>query len=294
MIFPSVTGRRFQKRICFAEITAPNIIPDGKTNMFTTECSKPSAKKVIIGSHIATIFPTVERETSASSAPIVTIQLQRTPFTSARTQPLPPRAAKPSVFFCAACLKRSETAPPFPVRQFVIARKKSPAYSKLPIKLPRYTHPQLRRSLVKRTVPASTPAGSKAKLPVTNSSPSSTRITKPAGKRIAPTMGGSPCDVTRNASEVAYPRKAPESAPRISMSGTESSDFFFANCTVSCKSSVGLTWSVIYGFSVMTQVQFARSEDAILRGECQEASPAVAAAANKGSLKAACSLASFS
>src|ERR1700752_362941 len=62
MILPSVTGRRFQKRICLTEMAAPSIIPDGKTYMLTTECSNPSAKKVMIGSHIAAIFPTVDRE----------------------------------------------------------------------------------------------------------------------------------------------------------------------------------------------------------------------------------------
>src|SRR5439155_8678432 len=47
--------------------------------------------------------------------------------------------------------------------------------------------------------------------------------------------------------------------------------------------------------SFITTLQFVLSEeDGIGRGECQEASPAVAAAAHSGSLNAACSRASFS
>ena len=86
--FPSVTGSRFQKSAWPREIGAPRIIPDGMRNMLTTECSKPSAKNVMMGSHIAAIFPTVDLETKASTAPIVTIQLQRTAFTSAVPHPL--------------------------------------------------------------------------------------------------------------------------------------------------------------------------------------------------------------
>src|SRR5580704_3196843 len=91
-ILPMVTGRRFQSRNWPTEMGAPKIIPEGMRNMFTTECSNPSAKKVMMGSHIAAIFPTVEREASANTAPMVTIQLQRMPFTTAVAQPLGPSA----------------------------------------------------------------------------------------------------------------------------------------------------------------------------------------------------------
>src|SRR5437879_13687117 len=74
--FPMVTGSRFQKSHWPTEMGAPSIMPDGIRNMLTTECSKPSAKKVMIGSHMAAIFPTVDLETKASTAPIVTIQLR--------------------------------------------------------------------------------------------------------------------------------------------------------------------------------------------------------------------------
>ncbi len=75
-----------------------------------------------MGSHIATIFPTVDRETIASTAPIVTIQLHRIPLTNAVDQPLPPSARYASVFFCAACFSKSPSGPPAEVPQFVTAR----------------------------------------------------------------------------------------------------------------------------------------------------------------------------
>ena len=79
--------------------------------MFTTECSNPCAKKITIGSHIATILPIVERETNASIAPRATIQLQRIPLIIAVAHPLAPRAEYASVFFCAVVLNRSPTGP---------------------------------------------------------------------------------------------------------------------------------------------------------------------------------------
>jgi hypothetical protein len=45
--------------------------------MFTIECSKPWAKKVVIGSHIARTLPVVEVEVIAITTPIVTIPLQK-------------------------------------------------------------------------------------------------------------------------------------------------------------------------------------------------------------------------
>src|SRR6266576_3712724 len=107
--------------------------------------------------------------------------------------------------------------------------------------VPAYTQAQLRSNLVTPTVPAITPAGSKAKFPVTNSSPSNASITNPTGKRIAPAIGGRPCDDTMKTRDVAYPRNAPARIPRMSMSRTGRSDFLLANCTASCNSSLGLT-----------------------------------------------------
>jgi hypothetical protein len=43
--------------------------------MLTTECSYPRAKKVIIGSHIATTLPSVDLDANANTTPKVTIQL---------------------------------------------------------------------------------------------------------------------------------------------------------------------------------------------------------------------------
>ena len=52
--------------------------------------------------------------------------------------------------------------------------------------------------------------------------------------------------------------------------------------------------SLHHACSLTLVFQFAPADDATGRGECQVANPAVSAAANKGSLHRACSLASFS
>ena len=57
------------------ETCAPRAMPIGITNMFTTECSKPSATKAKIGSYIAAILPIVDVEVNAMTTPTVTIQL---------------------------------------------------------------------------------------------------------------------------------------------------------------------------------------------------------------------------
>src|SRR5258708_12655654 len=90
--FRMVTGSRLQRRGWLREMGGQSIIPEGMRNMLTTECSKPRAKNVMMGSHMAVIFPTVDLETKARTAPMVTIQLQRIAFTTAVAQPLGPRA----------------------------------------------------------------------------------------------------------------------------------------------------------------------------------------------------------
>ena len=77
---------------------APSSIPAGMTNMLTTECSKPCAKNVMIGSHIARILPAVDWEVSAITTPSVTIQLQRIALLTATTCPWAASRAYPSVF----------------------------------------------------------------------------------------------------------------------------------------------------------------------------------------------------
>src|SRR5258708_787897 len=121
-MFPRVTGIWFQSHQLAVETGAPRNFPAGMTNIFTMECSYPCAKKVVMGSHIATILPMVERETRASTAPTVTIQLQRTALMNAVAHPLEPAAIYPRVFFCAASRTKSPSAPPLLVPQFVIAR----------------------------------------------------------------------------------------------------------------------------------------------------------------------------
>ena len=53
---------------------------------------------------MATIFPIVERDAKASTAPSVTIQLQSTPLMNAAATPRAPNAAYPSVLACAIFL----------------------------------------------------------------------------------------------------------------------------------------------------------------------------------------------
>src|ERR1017187_7239230 len=91
-ILPRVTGIWFQSHQLPKETGACSSMPAGITNMLTMECSKPWAKNVRMGSHMAAILPVVERDTMASSVPTVTIQLQSTALTSAVAQPAPPAA----------------------------------------------------------------------------------------------------------------------------------------------------------------------------------------------------------
>ena len=89
---PIVTGIWFQIHQFESDTGAPSNTPAGMTNILTIECSYPCAKNVAIGNHIATTLPAVERDMRASTAPIVTIQLQSIPFTKAVPQPAVPRA----------------------------------------------------------------------------------------------------------------------------------------------------------------------------------------------------------
>src|SRR5205085_11007239 len=87
-----VTGIWFDIHHAPNETGAFSSMPAGITNILTIECSKPWAKKVKMGSHIATILPIVDRDTMANKAPTVTIQLHSTAFTKAVAQPAPPAA----------------------------------------------------------------------------------------------------------------------------------------------------------------------------------------------------------
>src|SRR3954452_16903294 len=72
---PSVTGIWFQSHQSATVTSAPNMMPAGMTNMLTTECSNPCAKKVMIGSHMAPILPIVDVDVNAMTTPMVTSQL---------------------------------------------------------------------------------------------------------------------------------------------------------------------------------------------------------------------------
>ena len=86
---PMVTGSRFQKSAWPTEMGTPSIIPDGmRKHVYNRVLEAEREKSHGWGSHMAAIFPTVDLETMASTAPIVTIQLQRMAFTSAVAQPL--------------------------------------------------------------------------------------------------------------------------------------------------------------------------------------------------------------
>src|SRR5207245_10541267 len=76
-MLPSVTGIWFHIHQSARETCAPSNIPAGITNMLNTECSKPWAKNVRMGSHIAAILQIVDCEVSAIATPTVNIQLQR-------------------------------------------------------------------------------------------------------------------------------------------------------------------------------------------------------------------------
>src|SRR5438067_13017284 len=65
-MLPMVTGIWFHHHWT-VETGAFRSMPAGATNMLTIECSKPRAKKIMIGSHIAAILPIVERATKAGA-----------------------------------------------------------------------------------------------------------------------------------------------------------------------------------------------------------------------------------
>src|ERR1700738_310131 len=124
---PNVTGIWFQIHHWVSVIGAPNSMPVGIKNMFTIEWSYPCAKNVIIGNHIATTLPIVEREAMASTAPSVTIQLHKSPLMKAVSHPRSPIAMYAMVFFCAADFINSPHAPLPPVQQLVTAKQNSKA-----------------------------------------------------------------------------------------------------------------------------------------------------------------------
>jgi hypothetical protein len=71
----------------------PSISPEGKRNMFTTECSKPIAKNSMIGIHMAMTLPLTVVEIIAPTTPVDTIQLHSTPRRKMVAQPISPYSA---------------------------------------------------------------------------------------------------------------------------------------------------------------------------------------------------------
>src|SRR4051794_22647124 len=86
----NVTGIWVQNHQSENDTAAPNAMPAGMTNMLTTECSKPWAKKVMIGSHIAPILPMVEVDVKAMTTPIVTSQLHSIALKKTSFMPVQP------------------------------------------------------------------------------------------------------------------------------------------------------------------------------------------------------------
>src|SRR5579871_1604772 len=154
------------------------------TTLLTTECSKPCAKKVTIGSQAATILPIVEVEVIAITTPRQTSQLQSTALTKTLTMPAMPSAAFATVLASAIAMMRDATPLGAAVPMLVSAIASSPPNNKLPMRLPRNTHPQLAMTAPQPDFSSSGASGNNAKLPVTSSRPSSTIITKPTGKMI--------------------------------------------------------------------------------------------------------------
>src|SRR5215475_5631584 len=161
-------------------------MPVGMMNMLTTACSKPSAKKVKIGSQVAAIFPTVELDVIAITTPRQTSQLQRMPLTNTLTRPAVPSASLAIVLASAVATMRAATPAtsvlPMLVSEIAISAPKAI----LPIRLATNTQDQLAITAPQVALPSKRASGTRAKLPVTSSSPSSTIITSDTGKVSAP------------------------------------------------------------------------------------------------------------
>ncbi len=109
------------------------------------------------------------------------------------------------------------------------------------MRLPRNTQPQLAITAEPVASPRSHGSGSSAKLPVINSRPSSTIMTRPTGNTRAPTNG---CPVVNDALKarlVATPRMAPDSIPRMSRLGIDKVSFRLPVSTMALATSAGLT-----------------------------------------------------
>lgn len=82
-MLPSMTGTMFAVSMSPHPTAAPEKIPNGMKNMFATECSNPKVTKVVIGIHMAAIFPPAVRAANAMVMATLTSQLAQTPFTNA-------------------------------------------------------------------------------------------------------------------------------------------------------------------------------------------------------------------
>src|SRR3954451_17582804 len=116
-MLPNVTGIWFQIHQSENDTSAPNAMPAGMTNMLTTECSNPWAKKVMIGSHIAPILPMVEVDVNAMTTPMVTSQLHSIALKNTSFIPVQPLFSYATVLAIATDLICSTTGVP----DFVVA-----------------------------------------------------------------------------------------------------------------------------------------------------------------------------
>src|SRR5207245_11308162 len=142
-MLPSVTGIWFHIHQSARETCAPSNIPAGITNMLTTECSKPWAKNVRMGSHIAAILPIVDCEVSAIATPSVTIQLQRIALLTTTVRPPALRCAYPRVLASLTAISGLASW-----EYCATVRTKGSAWNRLPSRLPPKTELQFVASAV--------------------------------------------------------------------------------------------------------------------------------------------------
>ena len=87
---PSVTGIWFHSHQSVNVTWAPNNMPTGMTNIFTTACSKPCEKNNTVGPQIARIFPDNDVVAKAKTTARLTIQLHKMPLVKTVSIPAEP------------------------------------------------------------------------------------------------------------------------------------------------------------------------------------------------------------
>ena len=215
------------------------------TNMLTTECSNPWAKNTRIGIQAPAMRPMVEVEVSAITTPRQTIQLQRIALTKTVIMPAVAEMRVADGLRLGGLDDGGRDAGWLDLAGHGQRDREQDgvddAADEVAEEYPGPIGQHRAAGVAGRRITA---RGTRAKLPVTSSSPSSTIITKPTGKIRAPTMGWPVCTVAPIARLVAKPRSAPESAPRIRRSNGPSSDFAMPVRTMLATISAGFRLSM--------------------------------------------------